>query len=1054
MPCHPSDLASARIIPDRRRDDRILARSLVALLILTWTTVSLFGQPYTITTIAGTDRLLDGHPATSVPLRSPIGVVLDNAGNLYIADESDNRVRKVAPSGIISTFAGNGIPGYTGDRGKATEAELSAPSGLALDSNGNLYIADSGNFVVRRISPDGTINTVAGNGTFGFSGDNGAATAAQINPLAVAVDGKGNLYIADGLNCRIRKVDAKGIITTIAGNGNLTYSGDNSSAANTSIDVPTGIAVDSSGNVYIADYWYVLEIDTTGAISTVGGTAFGFVVDGVDARQALLLPASLLLDGKGSLYISDWYLSKVRRIDLSTHFIFGIAGNGSEGFSGDQGAPAAAELSEPWGMAFDAAGDLFVADFLNGRVRKVTSTLITTVAGTGIGDGAAATSAFLNLPTGLAIDGQRNIVVADTGNYEARRFSPGGSIAPFGQLQPFSTPFGVTVDHLGNFYVSDSEPRVLKVSPANVTTIVAGNGASGYTGDSTQASGASISMPTGVAVDLAGDVYLTDYTHSRIRMVNPAGIITTIAGNGKPGFSGDGGPAKNAGMDPYDIALDTQNNLYIADDFNNRIRKIAPDGNITTVAGTGVAGYSGDGGLATAAQLNKPAGVAVDAAGNLYIADTFNSAVRRVTPSGLITTIAGGGKFYPSSGDGGPAILAQIDPLRVAVDSGGNVYVTDAINDRVRKLSPAPVAPATLSIVSGDGQQGNAGTALKAALVVKVADRTGAGLAGVIVTFSASPSSGAALSLPSAITLPDGTASTNVTFGSNAAGAVKITASVSGIANVTFSLTVTSPSTPAISNGGIVSAGLSAPAVAGLAVNSIATIFGSQFAPAGTALQIGPSDLVGGKVPTVFAGVCVTFDNQRAPIFAIYSNQINLQVPQVGPGTVSVQVITQCDTEQAQSSIPLTVQIQPAAPEFFYFTHTSNGHNAIAAVNAVTGAYVGATGLISGASFTPAKAGDYLTLYATGFGATNPSFGPGVLPNAAAQITAPFTISFGGVTLDPSDIQYAGVTQDAGLYQVNIHVPANVPPGDQPLIITIGGAASPSAAYITVAAPQ
>ncbi len=1027
----------------------------LALCVLLWVAPSLFAQPYTISTVAGTNRLLDGHPATTAPLRSPVGVLLDNSGNLYIADEYDNRVRKVSPSGIITTLAGTGIAGYSGDRGQAAQAQLSSPAGLALDSKGNLYIADYGNSAVRRVSPDGTINTVAGNGTFGFSGDKAAATSAQVSPWAVAVDAQGNLYIADGYNYRVRKVDTNGIITTIAGNGQGTYSGDSSSAINTSIDFPTGIAVDSAGNVYIGDYEYVLQIDPTGAISTVAGSGgYGYIADGVDARQSVLIPQGIVLDGNGNLYLTDWESSRVRKVDLQTHFIFSVAGNGNPGYSGDQGSPLAAELSFPTGVAFDAAHDLFVADFGNSRVREVTSTLITTVAGTSIGDGAAATSAFFNLPTGLAVDGSRNIVVADTDNYEARRFSLGGAIAPFGQLQTFSTPYGVAVDHLGNFYVSDSEPRVLEITPANVTTVVAGNGIDGYTGDTAQASMASISQPSGVAVDLAGNVYLTDYTHSRIRMVNPAGIINTIAGNGKSIFSGDNGPAKNAGMDPYDIAVDSQGNLYVADEINNRIREIMPNGNITTVAGIGTPGYSGDGGLATAAQLNGPTGVAVDANGNLYIADFGNFVVRRVTASGLITTIAGNGGFYPGSGDGGPAISAQLNPLRVAVDPQGNLYVADYINDRIRKLVPAPVAPATLSIVSGNGQQGGAGTALKAPLVVQVTDQAGAGVAGVIVTFSATPGSAATPTLSSAITLNDGTASTNVNLSATAAGAVTITAAVNGIPSVSFSLTATSPNAPTISSGGVESAGLSTPAVTAVAVNSIASIFGTQFAPAGTALEISPSDLVDGKVPTVFGGVCVLFGTQRAPIFEVYSNQINLQVPQVAAGQVNVQVITQCDTEQAQNSGTVTVQVQPAAPEFFYFTHTSTGQNAIAAINALTGAYIGAPGLISGANFTPANPGDYLTIFATGFGDTNPSFGPGVLPNMSAQITSPFTISFGGVTLDPSDILYAGVTQNAGVYQVNIQVPANVPAGDQPFIITIGGVASPSGGYITVGPSQ
>ena len=179
-----------------------------------------WSQPYIISTIAGTTRLLDGGPANAAPLRSPIAVALDAQGNLYIADEDDNRIRKVSPSGVISTYAGTGIPGYSGDRGPAINAELNFPTGIAIDPQGNLYVADLGNFVVRRIAVDGTINTVAGNGNPNFAGDNGPATSAQIDPVAVAVDSQGNLYIADGVNYRIRKVDTSGIITTIAGNGN------------------------------------------------------------------------------------------------------------------------------------------------------------------------------------------------------------------------------------------------------------------------------------------------------------------------------------------------------------------------------------------------------------------------------------------------------------------------------------------------------------------------------------------------------------------------------------------------------------------------------------------------------------------------------------------------------------------------------------------------------------------------------------------------------------------------------------------------------------------
>jgi uncharacterized protein (TIGR03437 family) len=270
---------------------------------------------------------------------------------------------------------------------------------------------------------------------------------------------------------------------------------------------------------------------------------------------------------------------------------------------------------------------------------------------------------------------------------------------------------------------------------------------------------------------------------------------------------------------------------------------------------------------------------------------------------------------------------------------------------------------------------------------------------------------------------------------------------------VTFSITanaVVSPTAPVISAAGIVSGGLSGPPLTTVAPNAIATIFGERFAPAGTARQVGQQDLVDGKIPTNLAGACAIFGTQLAPILGVYPGQLNVQVPQLPAGVTQVQVITQCGTPQAQTSNTETVIIQATEPEFFYFVHTGAGHNPIAAINALTKGYVGTPGLAPGSSFTPAQRGDLLTLFGTGFGATNPPFGPGELPAGAAQVTAPASITFGGVQLAAADILYVGVTQNAGLYQVNLRVPAQVPDGDQPVVITIGGAASPPGGYITV----
>jgi uncharacterized protein (TIGR03437 family) len=353
-----------------------------------------------------------------------------------------------------------------------------------------------------------------------------------------------------------------------------------------------------------------------------------------------------------------------------------------------------------------------------------------------------------------------------------------------------------------------------------------------------------------------------------------------------------------------------------------------------------------------------------------------------------------------------------------------------------------------MTIVSGNNQTATVGAIVPLPLVLKISDSTGAGVPGAFVNFTVSPEGAATISPAPALTLNDGTVSLSVTLGTTP-GPITITASSNGVSNVVFTVTAQASDTPSIA--GIVSAGLSVPVVSAISSNAIVTIFGSNFAPAGTAQG---GSLLNGQLATNVAGVCVEFGNVRAPIFSVYPTQINVQVPTVAAGNVAVQVIANCDTAQAASSAPTNVVAQPTAPEFFYFVTNTNGTDPIAAVNSLTGAYIGAPGLLPGATFTPAQPGDYITLFATGFGATDPSFPPGVLPSGTPTVTAPFTIQFGGQTLDPSNILYVGLSQFAGLYQVNIKVPANMPDGDQKLVITVGGVASPANAFVTVQSPQ
>jgi sugar lactone lactonase YvrE len=342
----------------------------------------------TITTLAGTGTpgyTGDGGPAAKAQLGAPSCVAVDAAGDVFIGDSEKNVVREVNASGTISTYAGTGTAGYSGDGGPATAAELYAPTACAVDSAGDLYVADDANNVVRKIDTKGVITTVAGNGADAgtpngeFGGDGGAATAAELNhPFGVAVDAAGNLYIADTVNYRVRKVDAaSGVITTIAGNGTFGYAGDGKAATSAELYNPEGLAVDAAGDVYIADQAnnVVRKVDASGTISTVAGRQkqYGFSGDGGAATSADLSgPTAVVLDSAGNLYISDTGNMRVRSVMASNGVIHAVAGDGTQGFKGDGGKATDAELNNPHGITFDKTGNMFIADYTNGAVRKVT----------------------------------------------------------------------------------------------------------------------------------------------------------------------------------------------------------------------------------------------------------------------------------------------------------------------------------------------------------------------------------------------------------------------------------------------------------------------------------------------------------------------------------------------------------------------------------------------------------------------------------------------------------------------------------------------------------
>ena len=657
----------------------------------------------TMSLVAGNSRAGfsgDGGPAVSAQLNAPQGLALDAAGNLYIADSVNNRVRMVDTQGIITTFAGNGTvnpPGFWGDTGPATDASLHLPTGLAVDSSGKVYIAVSADNTVRVVTTDGVINIFAGAGYKGYYGDyakdtisgnvtnTGVATVAGLtNPQDIAIGPSGSLLIADTGNATIRKVDSTGVITTISGNGNVGISGDDV-ATTLAMVAPFGVAVDSAGNVYVAEYGSnrIRKIDTSGKITTaVGDGNQGFAGDGgAPNKVEMSLPTSVVVDSSGNLYFTDSLNNRIRKLAGGT--VSTYAGNGLFSRSGDGNAAAAAQLNTPLGVAVGTsigsgiAPTFYIADTANNVVRIVANGLISNVAGTGT---AGSSGDQLNGPQGLAVDSAGSLYIADTQNNRVRKVSGGaistvagsgtagfggdGGAATSAQL---NAPFGVAVDAAGNLYIAEfSNNRVRKVSTNGNIGTLAGNGVSGFSGDGLQATSAQLNGPQGVAVDSAGNVYIADTANNRVRKVAANGVITTVAGNGAAGFSGDGSYAVSAQVgNPTAVAVDTVGNVYIADG-SARVRKLFLSGLITTIAGTGTRGYSGDGGSAPNARLNGPSSLAVNAAGSIWVADTLNNAVR-------LLQFTGGGTMVSAVTNGASNLNGPVAPGEVVVIYGSGL---------------------------------------------------------------------------------------------------------------------------------------------------------------------------------------------------------------------------------------------------------------------------------------------------------------------------------------------------------------------------------------------
>lgn len=652
-------------------------------------------------------------PAISAALVARIGgIATDHAGNVYFSlNDPDNMILRIDNTGKLTRIAGTGALGRGGDGGPATNARLYDPQGLAIDLSGNLYIAETGNNRVRKIT-NGIITTVAGGGSLnGFCdisntpGQVAAVSVALCGPWDVALDSHGTLYIAEWAGHKVRAVK-DGFMTTIAGTGTAGFAGDGGPAQLALLNYPWGVAVDSLDNLYIADAQnHRIRKISNGTITTIAGTGIaGNSGDGGPAAAGQLNSPRHMEFGAAGLFVSE---QGNRDIRLIANGIISTAA---------QSATTAVH-------AVAANGDLYLALRFPNRIVKISGGTVSPFAGGGSTPGGEGLPQDISLygPMGLAADAKGNVYIADSGNHVVIKISGGiasvvagvrgvGGNGNYNGKALLNTPEGVALDTAGNLYIAERYGNAIrKVTPDGIITTVAGNHAQGFGGDNGPATLAFLNAPEGVAVDAGGSLIIADSGNNRVRRVTN-GIITTIAGNGSTDYGGDQIAAVNATLSrPIGLAFDSSGALYVSEHDNDRVRKIA-GGVITTVAGRLVDGntwgFSGDGGPAVNAQLNTPWGLSFDPAGSLYFSDGVNRRVRKIGKDGIISTIAGTGN-YGFSGDGGyPATQGQmVQATGIAADPGdsGKIYFSDYFNSRVRSLTPiTPPTPCSYSVTPSE----------------------------------------------------------------------------------------------------------------------------------------------------------------------------------------------------------------------------------------------------------------------------------------------------------------------------------------------------------------
>ncbi len=904
-----------------------------------------------ITTISG-GGFVNNAPALESHLTSPQGVAVDAAGNVYVADAG--RILKLDhATGILAALAGSGTVGSSAADGPALSVRI-APTDLGFNAGGNLLFLDSS--MLRQLNLQAstvTITTLAGQDlTNGNTGDSGPASAALLNlPQRFCQDTAGNIYIVE-LAGYVRKINLNtGVITTIAGNGGYVFSGDNGPATSATLVQPSGIAVDSSGNVYIADSGdlRIRKINAiTQIITTIAGD--GHAPTGGDGGSAAKATfdtlGDLAIDSHNNLYLIDG--SRVRRITATTGDIATVAGNGTAGFAGDGGQATQAELNMPAALTLDSSGDVFIADTGNQRIRMVATTgVITTIAGTSQnGDGGLAAGAVLANPQGLAVDATGDLFIA-SGNLIRKVSQSSGLISTFAgggtstqdgipatqaQLNPLSLAF----DSAGNLLVGEVG-LIRSIGASGTITSIAGTGVQGFAGDGGQATQAQIGSVSAMTVDSSGNLLFVDAGNKRLRRIDTSGVITTVAGNGVAIFTGLGSSATQTAIGNLaGVAVDSSGNIYIGGLNTFYLLKISQSGGISYAGGDGGCAYIGDGGSAaitvssagvvSGASICQPSTLAIDSSGNLYVGDTTCSCVRQIAAgTGIIQTVAGNGSGG-YSGDNGPATQAQIRAISAIALYGSTLYIADAQSAVVRGVTPdapppMPVAPTFSSLVSA-------------------------------ASFLSGP----------------------------------------------------------------------------VAPGELVSFFGNYLGPATPGqLTIGTDGRVTNQIPNV--DTQVFFDGVPAPLTYVAAGQINAVVPySVANGLHTVMVQAPGGSVSSTS-----VSATGSAPAIF--------------PNAV----VNQDASLNNAS-QPAAVGSYVVMYGTGLGQITPAGSDGdVVPlvNFPSQVYTT-TLSIGRNPLfstpTPMQVLYAGPAPGlvSGVCQIDVVIPAGTPPGENYVVIVTGPGTSPA----------